>query len=168
MIALRILDQKEFTKHLFIGNTFHPYLLSEATITTFNTFHIDGNLKKNFYTEEEQNAMHLGDRDFAKWEESKPFCFNVIKGKHTPLYFKFVFHLSRDDIERFLISSGVPMTPEDIFGLYLNITYDGTNLICTTGSSMKTFTLDKTLDNSWDIWVMAFLKQHGIATEQVS
>lgn len=168
MIALQILDQKEFTKNLFIGNIFHPFLLSEATITTFNTFHIDGSLRKNFYTEEEQAAMHMENREYAKWEESKPFCFQIIKGKHTPIYFKIVFHLSRDDMERFLKSAGVLMTADDVFGLYLNITYDGKNLICTTGSSMKIFTLDKTLDNSWDLWVMAFLKQHGIATEQVS
>ncbi len=168
MIALHILDQKEFTKQLFIGNIFHPFLLSEASITTFSTFHIDGNLKKGFYTEEEQDSMHLSERDYASWEECKPFCFSIIKGKHMPLHFKIVFHLSRHDMERFLISSGIPMTADDIFGLYLNITFDGTNLICTTGSSIKTFSLDKTLDNSWDIWVMTFLKQHGIATEQVS
>lgn len=168
MIALRILDQKEFTRHLFIGNIFHPFLLCEATITTFNTFHIDGSLKKSFYTEEEQEAMHLDSRDFSTWEECKPFSFSIIKGKHTPLHFKIIFQLSKRDMERFLISSGVSMSPEDLFGLYLNITFDGTNLICTTGSSIKTFTLDKTLDNSWDFWVTTFFKQNGIASEKVS
>lgn len=168
MIALNILDLKDFTKNLFIGNTFDTFLLSEATITTYNTFSIDGTLHKGFYTQAEQDAMHLGDRDFSTWEESKPFCFSIIKGKHTPLYFKFVFQLSRDNIERFLTASGVPMLSEDVFGLFLNITYDGTVLSCTTGTSMRTFTLDKTLDNSWDIWIMSFFKQHGIPTEQIS
>lgn len=168
MIALQILDVKEFTKHLFIGSVLHPFLLNEATVTTSHTTTIDGSLHKNFYTEGEQATMKLGDRDFATWEEVKPFCFSLIKGTHTPLYFKIVFQLSRNDIEKFLTASGVPMQPEDVFGLFVNITYDGTNLICTTGTSIRTFTLDKTLDNSWDIWIMTFFKEHGIATEKIS
>ena len=87
MIALQILDVKEFTKHLFIGTVFHPFLLNEGTITTSHTTTIDGALHKNFFTEEEQAAMKLGDRDFSTWEEIKPLCFSIIKGKHTPLYF---------------------------------------------------------------------------------
>jgi len=168
MIALQILDIKEFTKHLFIGNIFHSFLLSEATITTSHTTVIDGTLHKNFYTESEQQELKLGDRDFSTWEEVKPLCFSIIKGKHTPLYFKMVFHLTRDDIEKFLNASGIPMLPEDVFGLFLNITYDGSTMLCTTGTSIRTFTLDKTLDNSWDIWIMTFLKEHGIATEKIS
>lgn len=168
MIALQILDVKEFTKHLFIGSVFHPFLLNEGTVTTSHTVTIDGTLRKNFYTEEEQAELKLGDRDFSTWEEVKALCFSIIKGKHTPLYFKFVFQLSRNDIEKFLVSAGVPMTADDVFGLFLNITFDGGQLVCTTGTSIRTFTLDKTLDNSWDLWVMSFLKSHGIATEKIS
>lgn len=168
MIALQILDVKEFTKHLFIGAVFHPFLLNEGTVTTSYTVNIDGTLRKNFYSEEEQADLKLGDRDFSTWEEVKNLCFSIIKGRHTPLYFKFVFQLSRNDIEKFLISSGVPMTADDVFGLFLNITFDGSQLICTTGTSVRTFTLDKTLDNSWDLWIMSFLKNHGIATEKIS
>lgn len=168
MIALNILDLKDFTKNLFIGNTFDPFLLSEGSITTYCTFNIDGTLHRDFYSQEEQDSLRLADRDYTSWEECKPYCFSIIKGKHTPLYFKFVFHLSRENIEKFLVSSGVPMSPDDVFGLFLNITYDGTTLSCTTGTSMRTFTLDRTLDNSWDIWIMSFFKQHGIPTEQIS
>ena len=168
MIALQILDVKEFTKHLFIGSVFHPFLLTEATITTSHTVTIDGSLHKNFYTEEEQNALKLGDREYATWEEIKSLCFSIIKGKHLPLYFKMVFQLTRDDIEKYLKASGIPMMTDDVFGLFLNITFDGSNLMCTTGTSIRTFTLDKTLDNSWDIWIITFLKEHGIATEKIS
>ena len=168
MIALHILDIKEFTRHLLIGTTFHSFLLSEGTITTNHTTVIDGTLHKNFYTDEEQETLHLGNRDFCTWEEVKPLCFSIIKGKHTPLYFKFIFQLSKDDIEKFLNASGIPMHVDDVFGLFVNLTFDGNTLICTTGTSIRTFTLDKTLDNSWDIWIMTFLKEHGIASEKIS
>lgn len=168
MIALNILDRKECTKGLFIGNIFDRFLLSEASITTYCNFTIDGSLHKNFYSEEEQQNLRLGDRSLALWEECRPFCFSVIKGKHTPLHFKFVFQLSWEDIEKFLAASGVSFTADDIFGLFLNITFDGSTLFCTTGTSMRMFTLDKSLDNSWDIWVMTFFKENGLATEKIS
>lgn len=168
MIALNILDRKECTKDLFIGNIFDHFLLSEASVTTYCNFTIDGSLHKNFYSEEEQDQLGLGGRNLARWEECRPFCFSIIKGKHTPLHFKFVFQLSQEDIEKFLLSSGVPFTVADVFGLFLNITFDGNMLLCTTGTSMRMFTLDKTLDNSWDIWVMTFFKENGLATEKIS
>lgn len=40
--------------------------------------------------------------------------------------------------------------PEDIQGMYLNLSYDGLNLTCITGISMKTFTMDKSLERAWD------------------
>lgn len=168
MIAINIPDRKEFTKALFIGNVFDRFLLSEASITTFCNFSIDGALHRNFYSTEEQGSMRLEERAFSLWKECKPFCFSVIKGTHTPLHFRFVFQLSRRDMEQFLISCGIPMSVDDVFGLFLNITFDGTSLTCTTGTSMRMFTLDKTLDNSWDNWIMSFFKQHGLAAEKIS
>ena len=38
-------------------------------------------------------------------------------------------------------------------GLYLNFHYDGTMLQCITGTSMHTFTMDKTLEREWDAYV---------------
>ena len=38
---------------------------------------------------------------------------------------------------------------EDIEGLYLNIRYDGKGLTCITGTSLKLFTLDRTLELAW-------------------
>ena len=34
--------------------------------------------------------------------------------------------------------------------MYLNLNYDGTRLTCTTGISLKLFTMDKTLEKAWD------------------
>ena len=51
------------------------------------------------------------------------------------------------------------MHAEDVQGLYLNIRYDGKHLSCITGTSFKTFTLDKSLEHAWDEMVQKFLKQ---------
>ena len=50
MLALKINDVKEFMNQLLIGETFDHFQLVEASITTFNTFSIDGTLKREFLT----------------------------------------------------------------------------------------------------------------------
>ena len=62
---------------------------------------------------------------------------------------------------------GKDYTPEEIFGLFLNFQYDGSHLTCTTGTSLKTFTLDKSLDHAWDELVLKYFKQQQILWESV-
>ena len=38
MLALKICDVKQFTRQLFIGETFDSFLVKEASVVTFNTF----------------------------------------------------------------------------------------------------------------------------------
>jgi len=57
MIALQIADIKTFMKKLLLSQTFDRFLLLEGSITTFNTFHIDGRLQKSYYTQEEQERI---------------------------------------------------------------------------------------------------------------
>ena len=42
------------------------------------------------------------------------------------------------------------------------ILYDGQKLTVTTGTSLKTFSLDKTLSQLWDELAAAFFRKHGI------
>ena len=141
MLALRILDLKDFTGKLFIGDVFNHFYFVEASFTTFLTHTLGGKLRNDFYHNE--RSPH---RMFCFWKEVKPQCYSIIKGKHTPLRFKIVFQLSRENVEKLLSQSGLSYTPDDIFGLYLNCQFDGEHLICTTGTSLRTFTLHKSLD----------------------
>lgn len=85
-----------------------------------------------------------------------------MKGKHTPLHFKIVFQLSRQNVEKLLTGSGLSWTSADVFGLYLNLQYDGSHVTCTTGTSLKTFSMDKSLDRVWDEMVTKFFRQQQI------
>ena len=78
--------------HLLVADTFDPFLLEEATISTALTVTIDGHINKDFYPADERGE------DCIPWElqsfsKIKGLCFDLIKGKHTPLYFKFVLHM---------------------------------------------------------------------------
>ena len=64
MIALQFADIKTFMHKLLLTETFDRFLFLEASITTFNTFHIDGTLQKSYYTQEEQEL--LGERYFLQ------------------------------------------------------------------------------------------------------
>lgn len=167
MQAFQIQDVKGFMAKLLIGNAFDAFLLSEASITTFCTFSIDGRFRGDFFAEEKQDESEkeLSARDLARWEQVRPFCLSLIKGKRTPLGLKIVFRLAENNVERLLSQSGLPLPPADVEGLYLNIRYDGTSLTCVTGTSLKVFTLDRTLEHTWDQMVGAFLKKQDIAWE---
>ncbi|MDO5426131.1 MAG: DUF5721 family protein [Eubacteriales bacterium] len=162
MQAFQILDVKGFMGKLLLSSTFDSFLLSEATITTFNVFSIDGHFHNDYFSDLDSEHPK---QSLSRWEQVRPFCFSLIKGKYTPLSLKIVFQLSEKNVERLLQQSGISLTPEDIEGLYLNIRYDGTSLSCVTGTSLKLFTLDKTLEYTWDHMVASFLKQKEIPCE---
>ena len=165
MIALQVQDIKSFMSKLLIGTDFDAFWLSEATVTTSITYTLDGHLHPDFFDTQEAELLQAEGREYTLWKDIKPFCFSIMKGKKTPLHFKIVFMLSKKNTEKLLLGNRVPLSIDDIFGLFVNFQYDGTHLTCTTGTSVKTFTLDKTLDHVWDELVQKFFRQQQIPYE---
>ncbi|MBS6397220.1 MAG: hypothetical protein KH452_08730 [Clostridiales bacterium] len=165
MIALQIADIKSFMKKLLLSESFDRFLLLEGSITTYNTFHIDGSLQRSYYTREEQE--NLGERTLSFWGEVRPFCLELIRGKRTPLAFRFTFRLSSGNVERLLSQTGIQIPAEQINGLLMNLRYDGHSLQCTTGTSLAVFTMDKKLDHAWDDMVQRYFRQMEIPFETV-
>lgn len=81
MIQVQINSKREFTRHLFLADTFDSFLLEEATIKNANTYIIDGHVNKEYYTNEELADHPEFDREFTPWSEMKALCFDLIKGK---------------------------------------------------------------------------------------
>ena len=160
MSALKIEDIRSFTAGLFIGNLFDVFWLREAEVVTFAQFHIDGRLRKEYYTEAEQEEQPLG--DWTEWAQVKPFCFSLIKGKRLPGSFRLVLQLPRRELERFLARAQLGLRPEQVQGLYLNIRYEEGMLRCVTGTALNFFTMDKSLETEWDGYVRRFFREHGI------
>lgn len=162
MLSLQIPNIKEFMTQLLIRQTFDDFLLVEGSVTTYNTFIVDGHLHPDFYSKEEQELMGLADRRFSSWAEIRPFMLSLIKGKRTPLSFQFTFQLSEARTRELLTASGSGLTPTDVSGLVLNIRYDGGSLTCTTAVSLRLFSLDKSLEQTWDQALQRFLMQQNI------
>lgn len=165
MISLKVADVKAFMNKLLLQNVFDNFLVSEVEVNTANKYTIVGDLNQGFFSNDEVEA--LDGRTNSTWGELRPVVFQIIKGNKTPLSFKMVFLLSKSNTVNVLTKSGLPLRPEDIGGLFLNIRFDQNGLYLITGTSMKVFTLDKSLDQVWDRDVKIFLKHHEIPCEEV-
>lgn len=163
MIALEIASTKNFMKHLLSGETFDDFLLEECTISTANTYTIDGHINVDFFPQEEREQTPLP-YSFRPWSELKNLCFDLIKGKYTPLFFKFVLQLKPEKANELMKSR------EDISqmkALVLNIRYDNGRVILTTGTSYHTFVLSREIDLIWDQYLCSYLEEKGIGYEKL-
>ena len=160
MIALALTDVKECMGKLLLSETFDPFYFIEGEIVTFSTFTMDGYLKKDFF-----DGENAPEREYALWKDVREFCFSIIKGKRTPLSFKFVLGLSDSNIEKLLLQQELDFKPQDVRGLYINLKFDGQNLQCITGTAMNLFTMDKSLEQAWDKMVQRFFTQKEIKYE---
>ena len=166
MIALQITDIGHFMNSLLKDGLFDHFLLQEATVTQAVSYTIDGTVTPDFFDAEEIEAMNLSGMRFMPFGKIRPICFELMKGKKKPTYFKFVFLLSPKNQQSTIEKSGSGFHTEDISAMYINLTYKNNILVCTTGISYKLFSLDKTLEQEWDRLVTLFLKQNGISHEE--
>lgn len=162
MISLKIEEVKPFMAMLLTNSLFDDFVLKDMELQTFTSFHVSGQLHESFFSKEE-----LEDRSPAVlWGEIREIAFSIIRGNKSPLMMKIVLQLPADLVGNLVETQGGKIRSEEVGGLYLNIRYEKNELHIITGSAIKTFTLDKTLDKEWDEWVKGFLKGKGILYEE--
>lgn len=150
MIALSIDNIKIFMNKFLNSEAFDTFYVEEAVITTFNRFEINGRTETGFYSPEElQNTPALG-TEFSLWQTLRPICFQLMKGKHTPLSFQFVLQAGESFKLRLLQSPQLSLDPSLIKSLNLIIRFENNKLLCVTGTAFHTFVPDKSLDQIWD------------------
>ena len=167
MIALQITTLKQFMNSFLGSENFDIFLLEHASITTYNTFQIDGRQNQAFYTAEEWDDPTIRPYEFTRWKDIRGLCFDLIKGKHTPTAFKFVLQLCPEYIEGILKNEDTLIKCSDIKSLVLTLKFDGSNLTLITGTSLKTFIPDKSIDSYWDNAIKRFLFKKELAYEEL-
>ncbi len=167
MIALKITNVKQFMGKLLASEAFDSFLLEEASISTYNTFLIDGHQNRDFYTSEEWEDKEIRPFDFTTWKQIRPICYSLIKGTKTPSAFKFILHLMPDYLASILKEQDTTVTPQQIKALALTVKYDGTTLTLITGTAFHTFIMDKSVDALWDNAVKGFLAKREINYEEL-
>ena len=165
MIALQITNIKQFMGKLLTSDAFDRFLLAEASISTYNTFIIDGHQNRNFYTNEEWEDPIIRPYEFSTWKQIRPICFSLIKGTHTPTSFRFVLYLTPESTSSILEKGESSITLQQLKAYVLTIKYDGTALTLVTGSAFHSFVMDKTIDLLWDNALKEFLSAQEISFE---
>ena len=164
MVALKVVNIKEFMNLFLRTELFDHFLMSEGSICTYMTYVLDGRANREFFSPEDAEYETLKE-EYIPFSMVRPTCFELIKGRRTPISFKFVFLLSGQNQEKTLESLHSSFSGEDISGMYLNLRYQDGQAFITTGISYRMFSMDKSLEQAWDEMIQRFLKGHGIACE---
>ena len=162
MIALHITELKVFMSKLLTTNIFDDFLLQEATLQMGIGYVIDGRINKAFYQNEEDQLTERS--TFITYGEVRSTLFDLIKGKRTPLGFQVLLQLPPKK-SAVLFPEG--LDAHLIKGLVMNIRFDGSKALITSGISYTSFSLDKAPELIWDEAMMNFLRRAGISFEEV-
>lgn len=167
MLALQITALKPFMNALLLGELFDSFLLEKADIDTAVSYSVDGRLHKDFFPPEERGDKSLHPYDFAAWTDMKGLCFDLIKGKRTPLRFQFVFHLKPAAVASILEKGNAASSLSLIQAFVLTVRFDGEKALLLTGTSFSSFIPDKEPERLWDAAFKQYLEKREIAYEEI-
>lgn len=162
MISLKILEMNRFMGKLLKGENFDGFLLKEGFLRTSMEYRFQGRVFPEYFDTEEQEK-HT--EEYTYWGELKPFVFELVKGKRTPLAFSFTLLLTKNATTELLARRAVNVG-EDSPSLFLQIRFEHGIGRMITGTARNTFTLDKSLDEAWDAEVKQLMKAMELATEE--
>lgn len=167
MIALKLTDKKTFINQLLCSEIFDHFLLSEAAIAKDATFTIDGHINPSFYSKEELEEQNLSKGSILPYSILRPICYQLIRGSRTPVYFKFILMLSPENMANTLARSESGFTPNDVKGIFINLTFQNGTMILTTGISYTIFSTNHILDQEWDRLIQKFLNKNAVTYEEL-
>ena len=162
MQSFHITDKKDFMNKLLSSDCFQSFLLKEATIHTAISYVIDGKINDVFFTKEELGDTSIVPYAYQEWKEIMPLCYDLIKGKRTPIRFRFILYLKPEAMEQVLHKADITTERDLINHMILNIHFDNGEMSLTSGISYSTFTLDKDADVAWDKALQQFLTAKNI------
>lgn len=165
MIQLKILDIKSFMEKLFKETIFDDFEVASLELKAITDFKISGTLNTDYYSTDELQL--LNNRNRILWSDVKSIIYTMIKGNKQPSSIKLVFALPMKKIESLLNQNDLSINVSQINDLFLNIKFDRTGLYCITGTSLKIFIPDKTLEHLWDDSTKKFFKKNIVPFESI-
>lgn len=169
MKAFEIQDVKTFMGRLFGESFFDGLMVSFFELTTGMHVRFDGKRNVGWYSDDEMEVMgdaHI--QGYVCWREMKPHVFDLIRGKRTPVSMDGAFILPEPVMRQVLQAYGLEQQNDLVETLVWNLHFEKGSLRLVTGCSLRTFSLDKSVEQAWDAWTGQTLRQQGIACEVVS
>lgn len=142
-------DIKTFMNDLLVQEKYDSFYLFEARVKTALDYYISGKVNMEFYDTEEREAREALS-EYIEWKQIKQKVYDLIKGERLPISFKLVFMFNRENIIRLVEMNNLAIRPEEVSALFMNVYYEQGELHVTTGTSIRVFSLDKTLEHLWD------------------
>ncbi len=167
MIALSMENRRQFMGCLLTTDVFDGFHISEAVIRTGVTFSVDTHLTEGFYSPEELESLHLQEHEPLPFSMMRQTFYHLIRGTHTPLFFRFVLMLSPTDAADLLRKADNGMTAADINGFFLNLTFQNGEIRVTTAISYRSFPADHSADRIWDLSVKQLFEKNGLIFEEI-
>lgn len=152
MLSKTVENKKQFMSLLLKESAFDKFLVRTISLRTSVVYEMDCTLDKSWFDSEEAE----GHEKYASWAEMRPVVFNLIKGKHLPGYMKIVLSASPSAMEQI---------HKNAAALFINIIFENNILYITTGCSQKVFSLDRSLEQTWDETAQKLFKKLGIILE---
>lgn len=164
MVALKIHDTKKMMHALLYATSFDAFCMQEAVVTKAASLYMEGRIHADYYTFEDYEANpQLKELIFVPWQDVRPVISAYIKGDHAPVSFKIVLQAPISYQKKLLVDPAFTDTPENVQALILTFRYQSGALTCLTGTSMKAFSMDKSLDHLWDSAIQKSLANLQIA-----
>ncbi len=155
MISLRIKNTKDFMAKFLASDKFDDFLMESATIETSNTFNIDGHVNREFWGDNpDENSPKY---ELSSWSDMRGRCFDLIKGKRTPLSFKFIMCANPDKKDELLASPDFSEVSTLVTSFVFILKFSDGHITLTTGAALSGFSLDKSYEKVWDDYIRKFL-----------
>ena len=154
-VAMEPTEVKTFMNRLIREDIFDSFEVRGAEMALSTRISINGALEppasdENADTNPESKPKNPS---YIAWEALRPLIFAIIKTGEKPKQIKIVFSYKAQDIKEI---------HQNAAALFLNMIYENDTVSFTTATSQKEFSLDKSLDGSWDEWVRGFFVENKI------
>ncbi|MCR5368801.1 DUF5721 family protein [Eubacterium sp.] len=149
MISENIENVKGLVSRLLSDEIFANMLLYSLEVKNAYLTEVSGKMNKEFFDSSEE----AGAEEYIRWSDVRELFFQSIKGSRLPLKFKIVLLADSLLIEKIGEAAEIQNASGNIASLGVNIYYDRNGLSITSGTSLKLFTMDKSVEKCWDEWV---------------
>lgn len=154
---------------LFGESFFDGLMVSFFELATGMHVRFDGKRGTDWYADDEMEIFRdAHTQRYVCWREIKPHVFDIIRGKRTPTSMDGAFILPEPAMWQVLQAYGLEQKKDLVETLVWNLHFEKGILTLVTGCSLRTFSLDKSVEQAWDAWTGQTLRQQGIACQVVS
>ena len=151
MKAIEIDNVKKMVEMLLSSDFFGEMLLYKAEVRGAYDISMDGNINPDFFDSDDL-AFHEKEisEGYVTWANSRNLFYQALRGKNLPISFNITLIVPKSDNEKILKKYNENIDVSDLSSLSLNVIYDREKMIVTSGTSMKFFTMDRSIEMIWD------------------